>query len=231
MLMLILIALFQVIPLRFGDVVEGTITDEQPAVTYRFTGSVNDLIVLEMRSVDRSLDNKLHTPVLMLRDENGAILVDTTLQYTLDDAVLIAQLPYTGVYEVVATRDESLDYKAVGDYTLSLNRIPRIMPDEPIMLEMVHTDTLYYAYWMTDDSFTLDYDHQAGAFYPLVTVNRLVADRGGLRPVGMVYGEAITQATVSISGAERFYIIALAQSPLDYIFDEASATVRITIGD
>ncbi|GAB4331933.1 MAG: hypothetical protein Kow00117_16700 [Phototrophicales bacterium] len=229
MLMWLLIALLQAIPLRYGDVVQGTITDEQPAMVYRFTGAVNDLIVIEMRSVDRSLDNKLHTPVLILRDSSGNVLADTTLQYTLDDAVLIAQLPYTGVYDVIATRDELLDYKAVGDYTLSLNRIPRMLPDEPLMIDLLYTDIVYYAIWMTDDSFVLDYQHLIGDFHPVVTVNQLIPERGGLRAVGMIYGRSMTQAAMTISGDERFYILTLAQSPLDYVFDEASGSVILTL--
>ena len=231
-LRLLLIVLFQTIPLHFGDVVEGTITDEQPAITYRFTGSVNDIIVVEMRSVNRSLDNKLHTPVLILQDENGEILVDTTLQYTLDDAVLIARLPYTGIYQLVATRDQTLDYKAVGDYTLSLNRMAIMRAGDVVTADLSNADTLYYAYWITEEAaLQLDYVHLAGDFYPQVTLNRLVVDRGGLRPVGMIDGDSITQGQVTITTQETFYILTIAQSPLDYVFDDVYASIRMMIGE
>lgn len=102
-------------PLEADETITGTITGDDFQHVYRFEGKAGDEITLLMKG--RSLDLE---PYLVLLDEDGERLTETTDKYYEPTSVIIKDfvLPADGNYIVVATRFLEADGLSVGDYTL-----------------------------------------------------------------------------------------------------------------
>jgi len=89
-------------PLAYGEVVQGQLTEENPAVLYHFAGEAGDIVAITMRSdqVD---------PYLRLMDTAGNVLVfDDDGAGDLDARIGPVVLPEDGLYVIVASSFEAI---------------------------------------------------------------------------------------------------------------------------
>jgi len=202
----------------YGERVEGALTHENPAQAYSFMGGSGDVIVVEMRSVDRTLENLLDAPRLILRDRDDQIVVDTLLSYPIDDAVLVAQLPYDDLYTIIATRDENVGVLSVGAFTLQIINVEMLSTEQTIedAIESGLTNANYYAI-DADEVVRLRYQHQGGDFHPQVSVSAVDSEAPSghvMQAVG--YGPGLDEAVLGTFAPDDVYLVVLTQSPLDY---------------
>lgn len=219
-----------VIPLSYGETVSGEITDAKPADYYTFMGTLGDVIVIEMLSVDRSLDNLLAEPVLILRSPQGDNLVNTVRVFPVDDTVLAAELPTSGTYGIVATRDENVSTRSVGEYTLELILVPELRFDQVMFGTISSDDGAHYYFVRSASAFRIEYTRHEGDFSPQVTIHRLILERDGRRPVATAYGEDLTDAVIGVFKPGVTYLVEVHRHAFDYDFDivDAHYTLRLT---
>jgi len=216
--------------LRYGDTVTGEITENRLLTVYTFDGVAGDVIIAEMRSVDRTLENLLDAPRLLLQDMNNIALADTLMLFPMDDATLIAQLPQTGRYQLIATRDDSMIVPSVGAYTLTLNRAETLRLDAPITETISTDDSAHYYVIDADMPFSVVFVREVGDYGPQITVGRLNDDRDIMQDVLAVgYGRGLTRTVLGDFAPEGTLLITLSQHLDDYYANIASADYRLSL--
>ncbi len=210
------------IPILFDQPVQGEITEARNEIVYTFNAQANDVIVAEMRSLDRNLNNKLFAPVLVLVAPNGTTLVDTTAAVYTDDALLIAELPASGTYTLNATRETGTD--ATGGFELMLRRVPELSATGTI------TSTALGQYYVVraESDWRLAYHHDEGDFQPEVTVQRLNPEYGGLEQLAAVHGAGLRDAVLGTFPGGETYIVLLRQNLFDYYADPVWASYTLS---
>lgn len=212
------------LPILFDQPVLGEITEATTEIAYTFDGQADDVIVAEMRSLDRSLNNKLFAPVLVLVAPDGTTLVDTTAAVYTDDALLIAELPVSGTYTLIATREVGTD--ATGAFELLLRRVPELNPAITDTL----TNTLIGQYYVVraESDWRLDYHLDNGDFHPEVTIQRLNPEYGGLEQLAAVHGAGLRDAVLGTFPGGETYIILLRQHLFDYYAEPVQASYTLS---
>jgi len=215
--------------LRYGDTINGEITENRPLIVYTFDGVAGDVIVAEMRSVDRSLENLLDAPRLVLQNEDGETLADTLTQFPLDDATLIAQLPGTDRYQLIATRDESMIVPSIGAYTLALLRAETLSAENPISATITTDDSAHYYVIDNDESFSLEFIRE-GDYAPQIAIGRLKDDPDVMQDLLAVgYGRGLTRSILGEFLPDGRLLITLSQHPDEYYAASASADYTLRL--
>lgn len=121
--------------IRYGDIVEGEISNAIFFNSVVFYGEVGDQIVIEMTAIDNSLD-----PLLILLDDQLIPLAEN------DDIAdgnrnsrLEFQLPRDGYYAIVATRFEQDSGTSTGTYELTLSRSENTLSNAPVIDQLTPT--------------------------------------------------------------------------------------------
>ena len=112
----------EVIPVDYGQTVQGTIDDDNYEVHYTFDGRAGDVIAIDLQQVSGDFD-----AYLRLLDSSGAELT-TNDDARSGDAGTNARiedfsLPADGTYTIVATRFQGQMGTSSGEYSLSLTRL------------------------------------------------------------------------------------------------------------
>jgi hypothetical protein len=110
------------LPIRYGGIVNAEITNEQFLYYYTFSGKVGDIISIKMNTIPgNDLDPVLYLydystgqPVLLTGNNDSAA-------GSQDAAVDGYTLPNTGIYLIAATRLDAANGKTTGSFVLSLN--------------------------------------------------------------------------------------------------------------
>ncbi len=117
-------------PVRYGETVADSISDEQFEYRYFFDGQVNDVISISMQRTSGNLD-----AALRLLDPGGRELAannDVGTGDTPTDALIDSySLPATGTFTIVATRALAEIGPSTGGFSLALNMLVRgtALPD------------------------------------------------------------------------------------------------------
>ncbi len=125
------------IPISYGDVVTGTISDDQPEVRYSFQAEAGDVITISMIAMDDGSFNRLDSYLLLLDEIGNEIAYDDDSGGSLN-AFLGPQSLGAGTYTIVATRCCGGSGGSFGDYQLALNLsdAPSLLVGEPITFEL-----------------------------------------------------------------------------------------------
>lgn len=214
--------------LPFDLVVEGTLNETSPEARFRFVGQADDWISIQLRSLDRSLTNPLHTPVLRLESPDGTVHVDTTPQGALDDVTLVTRLPYDGDWFIIAGRDPRSLPRAYGDFSLVVRRIPLLLPDAPVTAVLSSDDEHLYVV-AAAQPVSLRFSRQAGGFSPQVIAARLDAASGLLQPIAAGFGPELHDVTLAGLGTARPLHIRVMRHGDDSTYTETELTYTLQL--
>lgn len=104
------------IPLEYGAIIEGDLTDERSALYYRFTGSAGDRVTLRMERIGGALD-----PLVALTDGAAReIISDDDSGGGQNSLIAAFVLPADGDYTILATRYERAAGITTGRFRLTL---------------------------------------------------------------------------------------------------------------
>jgi hypothetical protein len=215
--------------LTYGDTVEGTITNQNFEIEYRFSGKAGDVVIVEMISSDQTLFNKLEAPFIALLDQTRRPIVNTLGAVPVDDAILVVELETTSDYFINVGREGGRNGNSEGKFTLELIKAPELSPGDSIRETASTEDTSQYFVVRSDEAFSVDYFKLDGDFNPHVAVNLIDPERGGLRIVGEVYGELVTQARLGAFDMNLTYVITISQYPFEYYFEPATVEYELNI--
>ncbi|MDX1994635.1 MAG: hypothetical protein SF029_19790 [bacterium] len=212
-----------------GETVVAEISDSQVEHRYRFAALANEIVVIEMRSLDRSFHNPLWAPVLVLLDANGAVLADTTAAYSVDDARIVAELLHAGEYTIIATREGGAQGESFGGFELTLMQVPLLGMGVAVEDSLSSDEGIRYYAVRAGQDFRLNYQHQEGDFFPQVALHRLDEAEGGLREVAVVRGREMEEVVFGTFAANTTYILTLHESDTEFNSTPVRLEYRIEV--
>lgn len=106
---------------NYGDVIRGTINDDQFAVNYPFEARGGDVITVMLSKTQGNLDSLLY-----ILSPSGDELIsndDVDPGISTDSGIIEFTVPQSGVYTIVATRFQEQSGSTVGEFNLSLELV------------------------------------------------------------------------------------------------------------
>lgn len=211
----------------YNDVVTGELTAADYDIPYRFSGKEDDVVVVVMQAVDVLAD--LDSPLIALYEADGDLLVDTSEKFSINNALLVFQLPTDGEYTVVATRVDGPTGTSVGEFTLALLK-PEVLTMGASLKNTISSEEFAQFYVVQSEGpFTISYVQQGGQFHPELTVNEIT--QGSLDEVASLSGQAVNRGVIGLNATSNtIYVVRVNESLLDFNFDEITADYTLTLG-
>ncbi len=146
--------------IAYGDVVEGEITAKITEIEYTLTVSKGDIVMLDMR---RSKDSELYSTAIIVNDEDGNEVVNTTEDTSANNTVAGFTATADGDYTVIATRNKYSD--TVGAFQLRPTAAKLLQSGDSIK-GLVNNDSadVYYALPANTDV-KVSYQQTAGDYF------------------------------------------------------------------
>ncbi|MCY4538464.1 MAG: hypothetical protein OXE52_09585 [Chloroflexi bacterium] len=233
--------------IAYGETVQGEITVGEYEQLYGFKGTAGDLIRLALvpnLEYDAYNWSNWRQPEILLLDRTMNVIVSL---HAHESAVLIHELAETGIYHVIATGWGGRSEDNVGEFELSLERIPFLVDGEVADCEASNQLGKHYAV-KTDSDFQITYEHIEGAFRPEVSVNVIAddpyscgidtpncssdANGSNLHDVAVLSGSWLDSGVLEVkaqSAANGLFIVQVAKNRWDYRHENESATCAITL--
>ncbi|HLA42945.1 MAG TPA: hypothetical protein VJZ27_05890 [Aggregatilineales bacterium] len=212
--------------IEYGQVVTGTISNEQFEVPYTFQGTQGDVIIIQLSPVDILAD--LDQPAVILLDSNSGMLTSSD---SFGTVTLAARLPADGAYTILATRADGRAGTSIGEFNLSLMRPPVLESGSQVEGSATSTGGTFFVY-ESGASFLISYNKTSGDFSPQLLVNR-IGSSNELEEVASLSGVGVTGGQIAIAGtgsvASTTYVIVFQEALFDFNFEEVSANFTLVI--
>lgn len=206
-------------PLTVADTVNGTISNSQFEIFYTFEGDEGAVIVFELFATER--DNDLDWPELMLYDSSNRIIADTLNDITINQATLVVELPYSGIYQLLATRDDGRTGDSVGDYVIRVLQPQQLQTGATLNDVAIGAGPVNYYMVRNDGQFRVYYEFSNGNFNPQIQAYVVEPDYA-MTTLATLYGRGLSNGTIGIDGAlGDIFIITVGDTPYaSYYNDE-----------
>jgi hypothetical protein len=215
-------------PIKYGDTTSGEITNDTFEVSYLFSGTQGDVVVVEMRRANS--DSGLYNAALLLLAPDGSLLADSTDYFAYEgaDALIAAELPEDGKYTLLATRDNGRTGDEEGEYTLKLLQ-PVELSETPTQGNVNNDIQDQYYVVRPGGSFNIDYRFLDGNYAPLVDVY-FINETGYPESVATLSGVRMDHGTVEVFADEgELFVVAIVVDDLDYMFtDDIDASYEVS---
>lgn len=205
-------------PLRIGDAVTGEITNERYEVVYEFESEATEIILFELKALDRSGD--LRWPEIQLLGDNERVLLDSNNWVSIYESVGVLVMPYSGSYMLIVGRDDGRTGDSVGEYELRILRPQRLVMGETLSASALNDGNLnYYSVQPNGASFSIYYELQDGALRPYIQAYRIDED-AQMISIATLSGEELVSGNIGIDGASgELFIFTVGDSPYAYYYD------------
>jgi hypothetical protein len=201
--------------IEYGQKVTGEITSRNFEIPYVFSGKAKDMVIIEMRAV--GTNSKLTNPAIILLNQNGDVVADTTRAIAYLNAFLVVQLPKDDDYTILASRSQGRSGKSVGQYTLELIQPEVLEAGSSLDGELSSKGrSNYYVIQSTGAALDLAYQKQTGQFFPQVSVARISTTNGFLT-VASMSGRELLRGQINVPSTRGLYIVTVGRSPLDIL--------------
>ena len=132
-------------PISRGAAVSGAISNEQPALAYRFAGTAEEIVSIDMTATGPNLDT-----FLQLVDPSGAVVdINDDSGGTTNSSIANARLLSSGVYTIVATRYGKELGGTVGQFELTLSGATADVAAPASALNLPQGDIEVTLFWST----------------------------------------------------------------------------------
>jgi hypothetical protein len=217
--------------IKYGDTVQGEITNTTSQIAYKFTGKKGDIAILLMQapSADSAPNNLI--PAIRVQDADGKSLADTNSAQTIlyipvPGAQVAADLPADGDYTVIATHLRS--DTNVGKFILTLIQAPILEAGKAVSgtVKAAQNDTFFAIYAVrSSNPIGITYVRKSGDYGPEVSIQAVEGESGIFVPQAHLTGDQLELGSLAIKGGGKLYLITLEGS--DY--DQRSSTYEITL--
>jgi hypothetical protein len=228
--------------IKYGETVEGEITNDTFEQIYAFEATGADIIFarLTLPTTQATPGTSLPPassrlmPVIILTDSSNKVLIDTLSSGGATTSLLLTfQLPGPGSYNLIVTRRDGRAGRTAGRFMLELNSPLRLELDKPVEDKITPLQQRLYVV-ETDKPFSVAIDiTNAGRFHPGLSINRLI--QGRLNPVADLYGLETAGGLLIIQPtAKTTYIVSVGRSRFDvsgYATTEPAASFAITFSE
>jgi hypothetical protein len=179
-----------------------------------------------MRSVDRSFENPLQAPNLILVGPDGIQIASTESLYPVDDTTLAAELPADGAYILTATREGGTIGASYGEFTLRL-LLPEVVPDEaPLTQTISDEDGTAYFSLRAPEAFSLLYTRD-GDYAPEIRVGHIETGTGRVAPDAVLSGTLATRTELGIFAPDTAYVIVITPNSWGFEFEPVTAIISL----
>lgn len=211
--------------LKYGDAVEGEVTDSAAEVEYTFTGAQGDLVVINVAQADES-DLEMEVEV---SGADGAV-ASSTEQYTSYSAQAAFEVPADGDYTVkVFANEEAGDEAKVGKFNLNISK-PELLKAGASIDGTASSDATMYYELDASAEVTLTYTKTDGDFNPAVILNSIDTENSSLTSMSELnLGKSITGATLTIQPIEGRVILSVTEATFDFNFETVTADYTIAL--
>jgi hypothetical protein len=220
--------------LKYGDSVDGEITNDAFEVPYRLSGKRGDVLIAQIIPVKDDKGEYMTSFILRLLDRRDKKVADTSdvlsFNYT---RVLGVELPEDGDYTLIATRRDGKDGKEVGKYALTLTNAPKLVAGQAVKGTATQFDAgRYHAFYALEsrDEFTLKYKRNGAGFTALIAVSHLEA--GYLFPDAVLTGQKVAGATITLAGSRDIFVVSVSDPGLSTFYrDKATLDYELTFDE
>jgi len=213
--------------IAYGETASGEITNRNFEIAYDFVGKKGDVIVVEMKPVDKFGD--LNSPAIILLDADADVIADTSSIFVIGSTALATKLRSDGTYTILATRNDGRAGTSVGEFTLALIQPTLLEPKETTKDTVSSEDeTKYYLIEGGSEPIGFTYHKISGEYSPEISVN-IINDNFGLSEIITLKGSALEKGMVEIPAAARTSFIVKIGAPLfNFSFEESNANYEVT---
>jgi hypothetical protein len=217
--------------IKYGDIVQGEITNTTSQIAYKFTGKKGDIAILLMQapSSDTAPNNLI--PAIRVQDTDGKSLADTNSAQTIlyipvPGVQVAADLPADGDYTIIATHLRSDNN--VGKFTLTLTQAPLLEAGKAVSgtVKATQNDAFYAIYAIrSSNPIGITYVRKTGDYGPEVSIQAIESESGIFVPQAHLTGDQLELGSLAIKGGGKLYLVTLEGS--DY--DQRTSTYEITL--
>lgn len=220
------------LPIAFGQWVEGSISDEATDVRYVFAGTQGQLILVEMIPRPGTFDLD---PALVLRDSDGDILgSNNDFSYRSGLSMVVAELPSTEDYVILATRAGGRDGDSHGDYWLRVTPVQPLAAGSKVEITLTsdyeqRAPSVFVMRPAASGPLTLGFSQRPSPVFPGFEFSQWRDDDTPLSLLDVASTAGVTNATVAMN-VEGGKIYALVISLSDYAYTETPEQATVTFG-
>jgi hypothetical protein len=183
--------------LRYGDIVEGEISDRRFEVFYNFEGDANNVLVLEVVSLTDDFD----WPEVVLFSNENEILADSNEFVSVNRSTIAAILPYSGTYQIMVGRDDGRFGDGEGEYQVRVLQPATLTPGVTIPgVAQKAADLNFYAV-RQPEVFSVYYEVAGGELNPELKAYRVDTESGQLRLAATITGNEVVNVAIGLDGA------------------------------
>lgn len=201
----------EIVPISYGESVIGDITNEVYEDIYQFKGQEGDFVRINMTPTDILSD--MDNPRVVLQTESGIELAAD--DYFGIGGDLFAELPDTGLYNIIATRRDGATGESVGEYSLSLSHLEVIEEDFTQTGLTATTDEELFWVVKPPSNVTLAFSNASGDMVTQFALNEINAEDGRIRELAVVGGSNALAGSITIRPA-LYYILSVTRAPFSF---------------
>ena len=215
-------------PIEFGMTVEGALTNRDWDVLYSFNGAANEIVVINLIADDSASFD----PYLYLTTPDNEIIAQNDDYFSLN-ARIIARLPETGDYDIVATRLGERTASGDGPFTLSLDKVRAATAGTVLEGSAVNggEPPTHVFFPEQPGVYTIRYTHIRGQYFPGLMISKITEDSSYEEDVAQISGRGMRAGELTLEfEPDAIYVLSVEQNYYDYSAETDAATIyTITI--
>lgn len=226
------------IEIAYGDVVDGEIDNDEFEVNYVFSGSEDDIVMIEMFPEPGTYGVD---PKLQLKDDDGDILFEND-DFLYPSSVIITSLRDDGDYTITATRYNGEEGTSEGTYLLRLSLVEPISVGDTVETQIFsETDTeesalpQFFVLFPEDDvTVSVSMEASEGEIYPSLRIATPDAEAYGGYNTLVDFNPNVAILNMSFDVTledETLYVIYANRAFSSYAFDVDPVDVSITLAE
>ncbi len=205
--------------LSYGDVIQDEITNRNFEKEYHFEASAGDVVRIVVTPED---SDEFRNPGVLLLNADYDVIAEAFDSYGVS---LFHEIVEDGLHYILATRSGGRSGDGVGQFYLSLNRVPLMRDGQVLCKSTTDKSANYYAVKASDD-FDISYRFISGSFRPEVSINRIKG--GELEAVSLLSGSVLERGSIGhrvTDGSNILLIVSVHRQR--YWRDDKTADYRI----
>ena len=196
--------------LSYGDVIQDEITNRNFEKEYHFEASAGDVVRI---AIDPEDSDEFSNPGVLLLNADYEVIAEAFDSYGVS---LFHEINKDGLHYILATRSGGRSGDGVGQFYLSLSRVPLMRDGQELCESTTSESANYYAVKASSD-FDISYRFTAGSFRPEVSINRIGG--GELASVSLLSGSGLERGSIGhgvTDGSNILLIVSVDQRSWDW---------------
>lgn len=222
----------ETVPLEFDTLMTGTLTASVFERVYTFQGRAGDVVLVDMLPRPGTYDLD---PALILRASDGTPLA-TSDNFDFPSALVVAELPADGTYNILATRSGGSTGVSTGDYVLRAQRVQPAGPGTSVEV-MIYSDqqkdlperVVFYP--QTSGPMQITVAQELGDLYASLALSEWQTGNNYISMLRVDDTYRMTKAALTFEvEAGQFYVLTVRKALFSFVFgQDISAVIKISV--